>query len=417
MNVAKNIKLGECKMDVYVARQAIFDVNKEVVAYELLFRNSSNINKFISIENSNPTLDVIRNSFSIIGLDKVTGGKLAFINFDETLIKSGFIEAFSKDCIVVEVLETVKPDNEIIECCKNLKAKGYIIALDDFKYNEEFDELIKYIDIIKVDFIITKGKERKEIMHRIKNQNIKFLAEKVETEEEYKEAVGYGYSYFQGYFFCKPVIISGKDISGYKFTYMNLIKELDKENINIKNIENLIKNDVSLSYKLLKAANSAHYSMKRKITSIADAIMIIGLKELKKWIFLMTLENMGENNIDELVKMSLLRASFGELLSNKIQPKVSGFDAFLTGLFSLMDALMNIPIENILSELPISKDVKDALLGNENMLSDLLKLIMKYEKGDWKGVNELIEKFGLDEKFVSSCYFEAIQSLKSLETV
>ena len=404
-------------MDVYVARQAIFDVNKEVVAYELLFRNSKNINKFIAIENSNPTLDVIRNSFSIIGLDKVTGGKLAFINFDETLIKSGVIEAFTKDCIVVEVLETVKPDKAIIECCKNLKAKGYIIALDDFEYNEEFDELIKYIDIIKVDFIITKGKERKEIMHRIKNKNIKFLAEKVETEEEYKEAVGYGYSYFQGYFFCKPVIISGKDISGYKFTYMNLIKELDKENINIKNIENLIKNDVSLSYKLLKAANSAHYSMKRKITSIADAIMIIGLKELKKWIFLMTLENMGENNIDELVKMSLLRATFGELLSNEIQPKVYGFDAFLTGLFSLMDALMKIPIENILSELPISKDVKDALLGNENILLNLLKLIMKYEKGDWEGVNELIKEFGLDEELVSSCYFEAIQSLKSLETV
>lgn len=404
-------------MDVYVARQAIFDVNKEVVAYELLFRNSKNINKFIAIENSNPTLDVIRNSFSIIGLDKVTGGKLAFINFDETLIKSGVIEAFTKDCIVVEVLETVKPDKAIIECCKNLKAKGYIIALDDFEYNEEFDELIKYIDIIKVDFIITKGKERKEIMHRIKNKNIKFLAEKVETEEEYKEAVGYGYSYFQGYFFCKPVIISGKDISGYKFTYMNLIKELDKENINIKNIENLIKNDVSLSYKLLKAANSAHYSMKRKITSIADAIMIIGLKELKKWIFLMTLENMGENNIDELVKMSLLRATFGELLSNEIKPPISGFDAFLTGLFSLMDALMKIPIENILSELPISKDVKDALLGNENILLNLLKLIIKYEKGDWEGVNELIEEFGLDEEFVSSCYFEAIQSLKSLETV
>ena len=404
-------------MDVYVARQAIFDVNKEVVAYELLFRNSKNINKFIAIENSNPTLDVIRNSFSIIGLDKVTGGKLAFINFDETLIKSGVIEAFTKDCIVVEVLETVKPDKEIIECCKNLKAKGYIIALDDFEYNEEFDELIKYIDIIKVDFIITKGKERKEIMNRIKNKNIKFLAEKVETEEEYKEAVGYGYSYFQGYFFCKPVIISGKDISGYKFTYMNLIKELDKENINIKNIENLIKNDVSLSYKLLKAANSAHYSMKRKITSIADAIMIIGLKELKKWIFLMTLENMGENNIDELVKMSLLRATFGELLSNEIKTQISGFDAFLTGLFSLMDALMKIPIENILSELPISKDVKDALLGNENILLNLLKLIIKYEKGDWEGVNELIEEFGLDEEFVSSCYFEAIQSLKSLETV
>ena len=400
-------------MDVYVARQAIFDINKEVIAYELLFRNN-NINKFSSIENSNPTLDVIRNSFSVIGLDKVTGGKRAFINFDEELIKSGLIEAFPKDCIVIEVLETVKPDNTIIECCRSLKEKGYIIALDDFQYNEEFDELIKYIDIIKVDFIITKGKERKEIMHRIKNKDIKFLAEKVETEEEYKEAVGYGYSYFQGYFFCKPEIISGKDISGYKFTYMNLIKELDKESINIRNIENLIKNDVSLSYKFLKAANSAYYSMKRKITSIGDAIMIIGIKELKKWILIITLQNMGGNNIEELVKMSLLRASFGELLSKKIQLEISSFDAFLTGIFSLMDALINIPIENILSELPVSKDVKDALLGKENILSDLLELIREYEKGNWEEVNKLIEKFGLDEEFVSDCYLEAIQSIQNV---
>lgn len=403
-------------MDVYVARQAIFDMNKDVIAYELLFRNK-NINKFISIENVNPTLDVIRNSFLVIGFDKITGGKLAFINFDGELIKSELIERFSKDHLAIEVLETVKPDYRIIECCKRLKEKGYIIALDDFMYCEEFDELMKYVDIIKVDFFVTKGKERKEIMKRIKNKNIKFLAEKIETEEEYNEAVGYGYSYFQGYFFCKPVIISGRDVSGYKFTYINLIKELNQSNINIKKIENLIKNDVLLSYKLLKTVNSAHYCLKRKITSISDAIMIIGTKELKRWIFIITLKQIGENSIDELVKMSLIRASFAESLSKKIQVNVPQFDAFLTGMFSLMDALLKMPIENILMELPISDDVKDALLGKTNILSELLKLIIEYEKGNWKDVNGLIDKFELDEEFVSDCYLDAIQSLKSLENI
>lgn len=403
-------------MEVYVARQAIFNINKEVVAYELLFRNNK-INKFVPIENSNPTLNVIRNSFSVIGLDRVTGGKRAFINFDGELIKLGIIEAFPKECIAIEILETVNPDDKIIECCRRLKEKGYTIALDDFEYNREFDELMKYVDIIKVDFLLTKGKERKEIMHRIKNRNIKFLAEKVETEEDYKEAVGYGYSYFQGYFFCKPVIISGKDISGYKLTYINLINELDKNDVNIKNIEKLIKNDVSLSYKLLKAVNSAQYSFKRKITSIGDAIMIIGIKELRKWIFIITLQNMGEGSIDELVKLSLLRASFGELLSQKIQFEISSFDVFLAGMFSLIDALMNMPIENILSELPVSKDVKDALLEKDNIISELLKLIIKYENGDWEAVNELVEKFGLDEEFVSQCYLEALQKLQSLENI
>jgi c-di-GMP-related signal transduction protein len=401
-------------MDVYVARQAIFNVNREVIAYELLFRNNNTINEFISVENSNPTLDVIRNSFSVIGLDKVTEGKRAFINFDEELIKSDIIEFFPNDSITIEILENVKPDKDIIECCRKLKEKGYIIALDDFQYAEQFDELFRYIDIIKVDFFITKGNERKKIIEQIKNKNknIKFLAEKVETEEEYIQAAEYGYCYFQGYFFCKPKIISGKDISGYKFNYMRLIKELDGENIDI--IEDLIKKDVSLSYKLLKAANSVHYSLKRKIISISDAIMIIGINELKKWVFIITLQNLHENTEDELLRISLIRASFGELLSRKIKKNISSFDMFLTGMFSLIDALMNIQIDEILIELPISSKVKEALLDKKNIFYELLNLIMEYEKGNWDIVNDLSISLGLNEEVISACYLEAIESLKDL---
>lgn len=403
-------------MDVYVARQAIFDINKEVVAYELLFRNNK-INKFISEESSNPTLDVIKNSFSIIGLDKLTEGKTAFINFDEKLLKSGVIEAFNNDCIVVEILETVKPDATIIECCKKLKQKGYTIALDDFEYNDKFDELMKYIDIIKVDFLITKGEERKEVINRVKNKNIKFLAEKVETESEYKEALEYGYSYFQGYFFCKPVIITGKDIFVHKFTYIKLIKELTKTNIDIDKIESLIKSDLSLSYKLLKIVNSAHYNVRREVTSIRNAIMIVGMKELKRWILIVTMKSINENTMEELTKMSLIRASFGELLAKGANMGVEPFDVFLTGLFSLIDVLMNRPLAEILNELPVSKNVKDALLGKQNMLGKLLELIIKYEKGNWEEVSIIIKKIQLDEEFVSSCYLKAIESLEDLGVV
>lgn len=410
---------GKSRMDVYVARQAIFNVDREVIAYELLFRNNNTINEFISVENSNPTLEVIRNSFSVIGLDKVTQGKMAFINFDEDLIKSDIIEFFSNESITIEILENVKPSKEIIERCRRLKEKGYIIALDDFQYTESFKELFKYIDIIKVDFFVTKGNERKKIIERIKNKNdnIKFLAEKVETEEEYKQAAEYGYCYFQGYFFCKPKIISGKDISGYKFNYMKLIKELDGENINIDIIEDMIKKDVSLSYKLLKAANSAHYSLKRKITSISDAIMIIGINELKRWIFIITLQNLHENVEEELLQISLIRASFGELLSRKIKNSISSFDMFLTGMFSLIDALMNIPIDQVLIDLPISGKVKEALLNKQNIFYELLSLIIEYEKGNWALVNNLSTNFGLNEKIISDCYLEAIESLKELESI
>ncbi|MFW2490652.1 EAL and HDOD domain-containing protein [Clostridium chromiireducens] len=406
-------------MDVYVARQAIFDINKEVIAYEVLFRNNNIDNEFISIKNVNPTLDVIRNSFFVIGINKITGGKKAFVNFDEELIKSEIIERFSKDHLAVEVLESVKPDYVIIDCCRRLKEKGYIIALDDFSYNEQFDKLMKYIDIIKVDFLVTKGKERKEIISKIKNTNIniKFLAEKVETEEEYREALSYGYSYFQGYFFCRPVIISGRDVSGYKFTYMNLINELNKETVNIEVVEALVKSDVFLSYKLLKEANSAYHYIKRKIVSIRDAIMIIGINELKRWIFIITLKQIGENNIDELVRMSLIRASFMEVVSKKFHLDIPAFDAFLTGIFSLIHVLLKMPIEKILIDLPISSDVKDALLGKNNIILELLELTIEYEKGNWIEVNKLIKKFELNEEFVGNCYLNSIINLKILEEI
>nr|WP_312290562.1 EAL domain-containing protein [Clostridium chromiireducens] len=406
-------------MDVYVARQAIFDINKEVIAYEVLFRNNNIDNEFISIKNVNPTLDVIRNSFFVIGINKITGGKKAFVNFDEELIKSEIIERFSKDHLAVEVLESVKPDYVIIDCCRRLKEKGYIIALDDFSYNEQFDKLMKYIDIIKVDFLVTKGKERKEIISKIKNTNIniKFLAEKVETEEEYREALSYGYSYFQGYFFCRPVIISGRDVSGYKFTYMNLINELNKETVNIEVVEALGKSDVFLSYKLLKEANSAYHYIKRKIVSIRDAIMIIGINELKRWIFIITLKQIGENNIDELVRMSLIRASFMEVVSKKFHLDIPAFDAFLTGIFSLIHVLLKMPIEKILIDLPISSDVKDALLGKNNIILELLELTIEYEKGNWIEVNKLIKKFELNEEFVGNCYLNSIINLKILEEI
>lgn len=400
-------------MNVYVARQAILDINKQVVAYELLFRNN-NINKFIPIKNLNPTLDVLKNTFFVIGLDKITDGKQAFVNFDEVLLKSGIIETIHKDCIVVELLETITPDDTIIKYCKNLKEKGYIIALDDFEYNNKFDKLIEYTDIIKVDFTLTKGKERKEIMDKIKNKNIKFLAEKVETEEDYRKALEYGYSYFQGYFFCKPTIISGNDIFVYKPTYDKLIKELSKEIVDIENVEYLIKTDVSLCYKLLKIVNSAYYNFSTEITSIHNAIMIVGINELKRWILISELKSINKNGVKELTRMSLLRGYFMELIVKEIDFGVESFEAFLTGLFSLIDALTNQPLDKILDELPVSQNIKDALAGKQNMLGKLLKLIIKYEKGMWEEVNIMVKKMGLNKEFITNCYLKAIYNLKIL---
>lgn len=397
-------------MNVYVARQPILDIYNQVVAYELLFRNNNN-NFSEIMDSSLATLDVIKNSFSVVGTEKLTDGKTAFINFDENLIKSNFIENLPKN-LVIEILENIEPDKEIIKACKTLKEKGYTLALDDFIYNEKYKELINYVDIIKVDFIITKGIERKKVIELVNNNNIRFLAEKVETIEDYKQAVEYGYSLFQGYYFCKPAVITGKDMDVYQFTYLKLLNELNKEEIDIEKIEKDIKSDLSLSYKLLMLVNSAYYGLKNKITSIKKGVVTIGTNELKKWLYVITLKSISKDKPEEIVRMSLARAYFGELIIKISKQKINPFDMFLTGLLSMIDILTNREMKEVISNLPLSNEVKHALLGEDNFLNKILKLEKFYENADWEKVENLSKELGINKVTLNESYMKSIELVR-----
>lgn len=198
-------------MNAFIARQPIFDCNNNVFGYELLFRNGSQ-NFYNSLDGNAATLNVISNTFYSLGVDTVTNGKKAFINFTEELLKREIATLLPPELVIVEILENIEPTDEIISVCKKLKDKGYTLALDDFVFDTKYNKLIELADIIKVDFTITKGYERRNIISKINSNKIKFLAEKVENIDEFREAQSYGYSYFQGYYFSKPVILSGKDM-------------------------------------------------------------------------------------------------------------------------------------------------------------------------------------------------------------
>ncbi|NYE57018.1 EAL and HDOD domain-containing protein [Carboxydothermus ferrireducens] len=245
-------------MKVFVARQPIFDKKEKVVAYELLYR-SGKINHFDGSNGDRATASVIINSLFRIGLENLTNGKLAFINFTENLLKEGIPLIFNKNLLVVEILEDITPDKELLQALRFLKGKGFKIALDDFIFNlgNTPDELLNMADIIKVDFLANSLKDRKTIPQKFRNKKIEFLAEKVETKEEYEEAIKAGYSFFQGYFFSKPEIVSGKDISASKLTYMQILNELNKREPNFDYIAELIEANVSLTYELLRLVNSA----------------------------------------------------------------------------------------------------------------------------------------------------------------
>lgn len=393
-------------MNKYLARQPIFNKNQEVFAYELLYR-SGLCDGYSNTDGDQATTEVIANSLLLIGLDTLTRGKKAFINFTRNLLENRVATLLPSELAVVEILENIEPDDKILAACKVLKEMGYLLALDDFSYDHKFKPLIQLADIIKVDFMVTGTEERKAIIRRI-GKNKKYLAEKVETREDFELALEMGYSYFQGYFFSKPVIIEGKDIPGNKLTYIQLLKELYSKQIDFQQIECIFKRDVSLSYKLLRYINSAIFSFRAEIHSINQALAMLGQKGLRKWLSLVALKGIGEDKPDELIVISVCRAMFCELIAPKVGLANRCSDLFLMGLFSLIDAFLDQPKFAVLTKLPISMEIIDALLGKQSLFNDVYNLVVYYEQGDWENLQATTAKLGLDEAEAAKLYIESL---------
>lgn len=401
-------------MHIFLARQPIFDRNKNVIAYELLFR-SSHENAYNSVDGNEATLKVIANSFYEFDFKSVSDEKKVFINFTEKLITEEIATILPNDDVVIEILETIEPTEEVLNACKKLKARGFILALDDFVFDKKYTELIKLIDIIKVDFMISNGIERKKIFDLLKiNNKIKFLAEKVENIEEYDEALALGYSYFQGYYFSKPVIMSAKSIPSNKYTALEIFKLVNQKDFDFSKLESLILKDVGLSYKLTKILKSSAYCIKTEINSIKYAIAFLGEKEIVKWLYVVLLNDLKGESTNELVKISLQRARFCELICNAYNHHEKSFSAYIVGLFSVMDAILNCPMEVIIKDLYISEEVKDGLTKEGNTINSILKLAVSYGKGNWEEAAEYAQKLNVDMNSIPEIYLETLKWTDSI---
>lgn len=397
-------------MDVFVARQAIFDRNRKVWGYELLFRSGSGQAHFDGTDESLATRQVISSSLLAIGLDNLLGGKKAFINFGREMLLQESAAFLPKEKTVIEILENVQADSEVMEAIRGLRALGYRIALDDFVYGSHMEPLLDAANLVKVE-MATPRAQQEAMVRDYHARGLQMLAEKVETPEEFRWAHQVGYDYFQGYFFARPTVIQGKQIPAVKLNCLRLLREAHQTDIDFDRLAKLISQDVAFSYKLLRYANSARFGRSSKIQSVRRALVVLGEDGIRKWASIAAMPIVAQDKPSELITHSLVRARFMELLGQFIGAGVTE-GAFLIGLFSLLDALLDLPLKEVLAELSLEPAVAAVLLDeagpDKNPLDTLYKLVGRYEAGDWDGVNHLANHVGICEAQISKAYCEAL---------
>lgn len=400
-------------MNVFLARQAIYNRDIKAVAYELLFRNSEKNVYDASVNADNATIKLMSNC-SAIGLDDITEYKTAYINFTENLILNDYAKFLPKEKIVIEILENIVPTDKVINKMINLKNEGYRIALDDVDLNARYIEFGKLIDIYKIDFIKTNREQREDLIKNLKlvNQAARILAEKVETETDFQEILdNKDYSYYQGYYFSRPIIVAGKDVPVRNITYFKVMSELTKDDFDVDSIEKTIKLDVGISFKLFKLLNSSAFSFDNKIKSIKQAIMILGREELNKWITVVAMSEMESANSEEMTRSNIIRGKFCENIAKKINFEHTS-ECFMAGLFSNLDKYMQKHMDKVVEELPISDLVKEALTKRNNIVGYILTLAESYETMQIEKINTYSSIVGINKNVLVELYFESIEWTK-----
>lgn len=395
-------------MDVFIARQPIFRPDHSVYGYELLFRDS--------LENAYPTPDpdeatskVILRGFMVLDIEAVTGGLPAFINVSREALVSGLPELLRPELVVLEILESVPADPEVLASLRRLRDAGYRIALDDFEDNADQAVLAQFANLIKIDFLATPPEVRREIMKTYAERDIRFVAEKIETRADMDRALDEGFDLLQGYFFSRPVILTGKDIPIRKAHYLRMTEEIRKRNLDLDAIEDLVKSDLSLCHKLLHYTNHSGFRFGPPVASVRDALVCLGEEDVRRWITLLSLASLGDDKPDELVRECAARGRFCEALASAFGLDERKDDLLLLGLFSNLEALLDVPVDRALARLALPDDLRAALRREESPLLPVLDLVEAYERGNWREVERLQSLHDFDIEELPGLYADALK--------
>ncbi|CAH9062330.1 Cyclic di-GMP phosphodiesterase CdgJ [Pseudoalteromonas holothuriae] len=395
-------------MKVFVARQAIFNRRKQVVAYELLFRDGTR-NSFPDIADDVATAKLIMDNQLNLGTRYLTSGKKALINIGPDSLKQELAHFLPARDVILELLESITPTTENYEKVRQLFHQDYRLALDDFEYTKKWEPFLKLIRLVKFDIQQNSLESIKELVEEFKQKkNMKLLAEKVETEAEYELAKKMGFHFFQGYFFAKPRVIQQNDIETNHAIVMLIYSEVLKKHMSIDKIARLFAQDTALAYKLLRLINSGVFPLKSRIESLKQALVYLGDERIKKFVGLIMTAHVAEGKPTELTRLSIVRSRFCELIAKSINPSIKSM-SFLTGLFSLLDAILDRPMEQVVSRLPFPEELHDALMGKHNLLYYILNVVKAYESGSWWQLQEACSLLNIKDDHLPEFHADAIR--------
>ena len=388
--------------NTFIARQPIYDKHNQLIGYELLYRDGDT-DVAVFDDGKMASSNVIMNGFIDIGIDGLVGSSLAFINITKEFILDDSLTPMYEKQTVLEIVEQIEPTSEIVEGVKRLKNKGYKIALDDFQYSPDYDALIELADFVKIDVLELSNDDVIKQLKFLEPFDVKTVAEKVETHEMYDFCTQMGFDYFQGFHFCKPQLVSQRHIPANKMVVLQLFSELENPDLKFADIEKLLAHDATLTFKVLRYVNSAAFAQRKEIESIRDALALVGTNTIKKWVSLFLTAQLSDGKPQTLLITALVRARMCERVM-EITGKNSS-QMFTVGLLSLLDALMDIPMADLLDELSLSTEIKLALLNHEGEFGQILKNAILYEQGQWSE----LDKNSIDAPLYLSCYMDAVK--------
>ena len=396
-------------MNSFVARQPILDTKERTVAYEILFRNGIE-NEFPDVEGDKATFRIIADTFLASGFKEITGGKKAFINFPRNLVVNMAPRFLPKEQIVVEILESVSPEEKVLDSIRRLKKDGYMIVLDDFMFLDGLEPLVEAASMIKLDFKMLSLTEIRATLDRLKPYpDLKFVAEKIETYDQFEQAKDMGFSYFQGFFFARPRLLKSRTIPISENNLFRMMSEVSKEELDFSKITSVIQNDVAVSLRLLRLVNSAYYRRMSQIDSIRDAVVMLGQERIKMFIMMLFAADIAKGKADELIKVSISRARMAEEAGTLLNMKFTRDELFTLGLFSNVDAMLGIRMEDLVTQLPFSRKINDALLRKDTAFSNLLFIIKLFERGFLTKAHHFCTRLKVKEERMLDIYLDSLK--------